>query len=139
MKQVLILFLAVVLFSCSPEARLVQLLKNHPELVSSDTINEDMKVKIDGVMREAHFKNEVTKDTIFIKDRQLTIKYFNDGKTIYLKGICEEVYRQLKIPVSIRNVNPIKEVIKVPWWGYPTLAISIIAIAMLGLYITRKK
>lgn len=58
----------------------------------------------------------------------MTYKYYNDGKTTYLKGKCDTVWAIKEIPVQVHSVNPFKEVHVIKWWDWMTYCISILAI-----------
>lgn len=92
--------------SCSSEQRLARLIKKHPELVSKDTIFKRDTTIVNGVEHDTVFKSGITRDTVIIKDHQLTIKYFNDGKTTYIKGKCDTVFVVKEIPIQINSVQP---------------------------------
>lgn len=114
-KLLLILLISFFLFSCSPTKRLARLVKNHPELVSHDTIFKSDTTILNGVQHDTIFRTQITKDTIIIKDKQLTIKYYNDGKNTYIKGECDTVFVIKKIPVVVNSVNPV-DIIKTGTW-----------------------
>lgn len=106
-KMIKLLFYAfcVTLFvACSPQKRLNRIIRNHPELIKSDTIYKQDTTVVNGVAHDTIFKTQITKDTVTIVDKQLTIKYYNDGKTTYLKGKCDTVWVVKEIPVVVNKV-----------------------------------
>lgn len=125
--------MAISLFACSPEKRLSRLIASHPELVQHDTIIRIDTTIVTGVQHDTIFTTQITKDTITIVDKQLTIRYYNDGKTTYLKGVCDTVKIIEKEPVYINSVNPVKEVHIIKWWDWLAYAISILAILFIIL------
>lgn len=128
MKAIIPILLISILFSCSPQKRLSRLVRLHPELVKSDTIMVHDTTIVLGVVHDTIFRTQITKDTITIIDKQLTIKYYNDGKTTYLKGKCDTVWSIKEIPVTVHSVSPVKEVYVVRWWDWLSRAIALLAI-----------
>ena len=101
-----LLLVAILVTSCSPAVRLAHLLKRNPELISTDTIYKRDTTVVNGVSHDTIFKSGITRDTVIIKDHQLTIKYFNDGKTTYIKGVCDTVFVIKEIPIQVNSVTP---------------------------------
>lgn len=142
MKQALlkIFIFSLFLTSCSPEAKLKRaqkqlynLLKEHHELSRHDTIYKTISVLTPVAKHDTIFKTQITKDTIIIKDKQLTIKYYNDGKTTYLKGVCDTIRITKEVPTYITTISPAKEIHVVKWYDYFAYVISILALIFLGL------
>lgn len=134
----IILLLIPVLFACSPQKRLNRLIKNNPELVKSDTILVKDTLIVDGTSKDTIFQSVVTRDTVTIVRDQLTLKYYSDGKTVYLKGTCDTVKIIREIPVTVRTVSPIREVTVYPFWAYPALWVAILYIALTLAYVLRR-
>jgi len=129
MKKLLILLLIV--SACSPSKRLARLEKNHPELFRVDTIFKVDTFKVEGVRLDTVFKNEITLDTVTIVKDNVIIKYFNDGKTVYLAGETKTVEKIVKYPVTAKAAVIREKVNIVPWWVY--LVFGLCAIVILGL------
>jgi hypothetical protein len=111
--------LAVMLLSsCSPQKRINRILRKHPELLVKDTLHIRDTIMVNGSSTDTVFQTTITKDTVVLKENNLTIKYYNDGKTTYLKGQCDTVrvpYEKL-VPVDrVKNVTEYKE----HWWVTP--------------------
>lgn len=107
MKSLILILISISLFSCSPEKRLARLIDNHPELIKHDTIMRMDTTIIPGIAHDTIFKSTITRDTMVIKDHQLTIRYYNDGKTTYLKGVCDTVWAIKEVPVAVNSINPV--------------------------------
>lgn len=107
-----IFLLVIVLSSCSPEKRLASLLKRHPELVRVDTIFRHDTILVNGSSTDTIFKTQVTKDTIIIRENNLTVKYYNDGKHTYIKGVCDTIRIIREIPIQVNQV----EAKPIGWW-----------------------
>ena len=142
-KRFPIFFLAIILFwlaSCSPEKRLYRLLKNHPELSRHDTTYKSIEVKVNGVIHDTTFLNTITQDTVTIIDKQLTIKYYNDGKKVYIKGICDTIFKEIQVPVTITTISPAKEVPVAYWYDifFRVLAAIFIGWCIVWYFFNRK-
>jgi hypothetical protein len=74
-------------------------------LIKRDTVYRNDTTIINGTIIDTVFKSGITKDTIIIKENNLTIKYFNDGKTTYIKGKVDTVTVIKKIPFIVNSVN----------------------------------
>lgn len=103
-KVVFILF-AVLIASCSPKQRLANLLKRHPELIKTDTVFRRDTIVTKSVNTDTIFRTQITKDTVIIRENNLTVKYYNDGKTTYLKGTCDTIRIFREIPVMVNQVE----------------------------------
>lgn len=136
MKRLLIVLLSLSLFCCTPQKRLNRLVKNHPELVQHDTIFKMDTTVVNGVMHDTIFKTQITKDTVTIIDKQLTIKYFNDGKTTYIKGVCDTVWAVKEVPVMVNNTNAI--ISNETWYEKLMKYLNLIILALLLLLLFRK-
>jgi hypothetical protein len=120
MKLLKILFALIILLSvtsCDPQKRINRILKKHPELITKDTIIVRDTVTIDGTSTDTIFKTQVTKDTVILKEKQLTIKYYNDGKTTYLAGKCDTVKVPVEIKVPVETIKNVTEY-KTHWYDY---------------------
>lgn len=133
MRVLLLLTIPILLISCSPEKRLARLVNKHPELIQRDTVFTSDTTIVQGVVHDTIFKTQITKDTITIIDRQLTYKYYNNGKTTYLKGECKTDTIIKEVPLIVNSVNPVKEVHVIKWWDWLSYAISLLAIAFVIL------
>lgn len=73
-----------------------------------DTLTLHDTIKTERTIKDTLFKH--TKDTVVLKQNNLTVKYFYNTKdsTIYLQGKCDTIIKVItkKIPVSTTNYNP---------------------------------
>lgn len=107
MKQIFLTIFVLTLFvQCTPEKRLARLLSKHPKLIKKDTIFKTDTTIVNGVTTDTLFRTQITKDTLIIRDKQLEIRYYNDGKTTYIKGKCDTIFVIKEIPIQINSVQP---------------------------------
>lgn len=111
------------LCSCSPEAKLrrankqlYNLLKKNPELSRHDTVFQTVDVLIPSKEVDTVFAAILTTDTIVIKKDNVIVKYFNDGKTVYLKGVCDTIRVSVRVPIAVTTIQPAKEVYVTKWY-----------------------
>lgn len=124
----------ILLCGCSPQKRLNRLISKHPELINRDTIYRNDTTIINGTIIDTVFKSGITKDTIIIKENNLTIKYFNDGKTTYIKGKVDTITVIKKVPLIVNSVSvkPLNRKERFVMWVADNLA-WLILVAM-GLF-----
>lgn len=141
MRILFLLTIPLFLISCSPEKRLARLVKSHPHLVSRDTIFRQDTTIIAEVWRDTVFTHTISKDTLVIREKHLEIKYYNDGKNVYLKGKCDTVFVVKEIPVVVNSVNPVTEVNKLTWWQKALMLTGVLALIfiVLDLFVAWKK
>jgi hypothetical protein len=103
-------------------------------LIKRDTIYRNDTTIINGTIIDTVFKSGITKDTIIIKENNLTIKYFNDGKTTYIKGKVDTITVIKKVPLIVNSVSvkPLNRKERFVMWVADNLA-WIVLIAM-GLF-----
>ena len=132
--RLLLIILTLSIFACSPQKRLLRLVKNHPELVKSDTIYNTIHDTIIGVQHDTIIQSGITRDTITIIDKQLSVKYFNNGKTVYIKGECDTIFKQIKVAQYINTVSPIKEIEKpLKWWQIVLMVMGVLSVLFIIL------
>ena len=136
MPFIAVIILLLCIFSCSPEKRLYRLLSKHPELTRHDTVFKTDTITTKRTEHDTTFLNKYSTDTIILHENNMTIKYVNNGKTVYLKGVCDTIRIVKTVPVSVYSVNPVKEVHVFKWWNYLTSAIVLLAI---GFVVFRNK
>lgn len=104
MKTFLAAISLVLACSCSPEARLASLLKNHPELAKRDTLTRiDTITILPGVADTIiHYKQT---DTVIVKENGVTVKYFYNTKdsTVYIKGERDTIRIIREVPVQVNT------------------------------------
>ena len=106
MKHLIPLLTALLLFSCSPQKRLARLIKNNPDLVKSDTVKVHDTTFVKAIHTDTIIKSGITHDTVTIVKDKLVIKYFNNGKTVYLGGDVKRDTIVKEIPVVVNTVTP---------------------------------
>tara|TARA_R110000744_G_scaffold335959_1_gene441289 strand:- start:181 stop:609 length:429 start_codon:yes stop_codon:yes gene_type:complete len=96
MKNVILLFGVIFAVSCSPTKRLHRLIRNNPYLLTvKDTviIKDTIKYNTDRVFRDSIFLiNDARRDTVIIKENNLTIRTYINGDTIYMSGECDTIF-----------------------------------------------
>ena len=93
--------------SCTPERRLSRLIKNHPELVSRDTVWKNDTVRTELVKKDSSFYF-YQRDTVLIKQGNLEIRYFTrQDSTVYIQGKCLPQTIVTRRPYIVNTVNPI--------------------------------
>jgi len=134
------LLMVAFLFSCSPERKLkrankklVQIIQQYPLLVQSDTIFRHDTLIAAKTQHDTIFRSTITKDTVIIRENNLTVKYYNDGKTTYLKGVCDTIKIIREVPFIVNTVSPVKEVHVMKWYDYILYSIAFLAILFVVL------
>jgi len=97
-----IIFLLLMLASCSPQRRLERLVEHHPELRIADTLLiRDTIITLPVVADTALSIMRLT-DTVTISRDRLEIKLVRLNDTIHIKGKCkaDTIVRELRIPVE---------------------------------------
>lgn len=125
-------FLVLLIVCCTPQQRLNNLLKHHPEL-KSDTANVLVKdsfstpdLSLDSAFKQNIFYNEITKgDTVTIYKDKIVTKIFLQHDTIHVKSFVKgsKEVKIIKVPVNKYTVQS-----KINWF-------YIIIAAVLGMAI----
>lgn len=131
MKKI-ILILSILSIGCSPQKRLNRLAENHPELFRVDTVWKYDTVRIEATIFDTILQAGITPDTVVIHDSLMTIRYYNNGKTVYLQGETKEIVKIKKIPVEVRAPIITKIIHKIPWWVWPLIIVLVILIILLA-------
>jgi len=136
MKPILyLLFLLLLLSSCSPQYRLKRLIALHPELKIPDTLFIRDSVIIPQVQVDTMLDLKTIQDTVIIQKDRLQIKLSRIHDTLFLTGKCkgDTVYITRKIPVEkIKIVKPdyLDDFIsKLPW-----IVIGLICLILLFVF-----
>lgn len=130
-KKMLTVALVFTVASCSPVFRHNHLVKKYPYLHTMDTTEQTkyVPVYIEGVQADTVFRDLLRMDTVtMVKDR-ITVKYFRDGDTVYLKGSCdpETIIKKIRVKTPIVYYpEPLK------WWQYQ-IAIFSFSLVSLGV------
>jgi N-acetylmuramoyl-L-alanine amidase len=111
LKSIGLIFAIFLLASCSPQKRLADLVRKHPELVTTDTVYQPIPVIRAEVVRDTVF--EWSTDTITIEKDRLRVDVVMDTitKKIYVKGQCKADTVIVHVPVEVNTIKPV-EVIK---------------------------
>lgn len=117
-EQILLILISIFIFSCSPQARLNRLEKKHPELFKVDTLWRYDTTRIESTQFDTILLAGATKDTITIHDSLMTIRYYSDGKKVYIQGITKTIVKVNRVPYQIKAPVIYKIVHKVPFWVY---------------------
>ena len=128
-----IMIAIIFMCSCSPQKRLNRLLSKHPELVTTDTVYKNDTTVVFGTQIDTVILSGVTVDTLVIREKQLEIKYFNNGKTVYLKGVCDTIVKVKKVisTVNTVSVKPLTRKERFIFWVADN--IWLIVLVLLGL------
>jgi hypothetical protein len=132
----LLLYIFLCLFGCSPERRMSRLVKKHPELLTKDTLRITDTLITKGTLIDSTFY--FTGDTIYIHDSILTIKYFynNETQKHYIEGKVkpDTIIKEIKIPydrVVVKNLN---------WWqeNKDWIILVLPILVVLGMFYRKK-
>lgn len=110
------ILIALLIASCSPQARFTRLITKHPELLTVDTLV--IRDTITLYVPEVHTDTVVTikelTDTITLTKERVTVKawYVPKEKKVYIQGKCDPVY----ITKIVERKVPIRTFEKYPWW-----------------------
>ena len=111
-----LLFISLILLSaCSPQKQLSKLMKNHPEMFQDKTT---VTVRHDTITTKEVHKDSVihnittlSKDTVFIRENHMTIKYlYKGGDSAYLSGVVASYKIPHNDTTIYKNTTIIKEV-----------------------------
>jgi len=117
-KNIIQIILLCLIISCSPQKRLNNLVKKHPELIQKDTL--DLLVRDTIVIKEQSF--DTTTQVIYhdsvtvINNERVILKYFHDTITRelhhYLECKGDTIYKEKIVKVPVDKVI-VKEL---SWW-----------------------
>lgn len=98
-----------------------------------DTLTLHDTITTERTIKDTLFKH--TKDTVVLKQNNLTVKYFYNTKdsTIYLQGKCDTIIKVItkKVPVSTTNYNT-------NFWESNKWLFLILLIGLLVVYVLKK-
>ncbi len=98
------LIFSLFLASCSPQARLANLIKRHPELATRDTITRvDTITILPGAADTLIYYKQT--DTVIVKENGVTVKYFYNTKdsTVYIHGERDTILIVREVPVQVNT------------------------------------
>lgn len=114
------------LFACSPQKRLNRLVRNHPELVRTDTIviKDTIRDTIITNTELVHLDTVISvkelSDTVTIVKENLTIRYYYDTihDKVYLEGQCDTIWIEVPFEKIVEYKVPCDSVTAVtsPKW-----------------------
>lgn len=136
MRVLPILFLFAI--SCSPQKRLDRLLKNHPGLITKDTVFKTDTLLVPSISSDSLFPKDLfydeleRGDTVVIEKERLVTKIFRIHDTIKVSTFApgDTVVRTIKVPMYRIQV---KESSYMPWWVWPVI-LFLAACLFLALY-----
>jgi len=89
----------IALTACTPHKRMARLIKNNPELLSvTDTLKftDTIHFQTERVYRDSVFLiSDARRDTVIVKEKNLTIRTYIKGDTIYSSGECDTVFQTI--------------------------------------------
>jgi hypothetical protein len=108
------ILIALLIASCSPQARFTRLVEKHPELITTDsiTIHDTVRVVVPEVKVDTVVKVNDLLDTIYIEKEQLKVKVWMKGDDVFIEGKCDTVY----IDKIIERRIPVRYYEKTPEW-----------------------
>jgi len=129
--------LILVITSCTPAQRLGRLVKNHPELVSTDTVFKQDTTIIEAVKQDSTFIFTGRTDTFYMEKDRLKIKVIRSHDTLTVQGECKTDTIIKQIPVQVNTTNPVFiQRMKLKQW----LFVILIVAAVIGcIMIFRKR
>jgi len=117
--MVRIIFLLLVLTSCSAKWHIKKAIQKDPSILFRDTVTvvDTFEVITDKVSHDTIFK--VSKDTVILKKDKLTIKHYYHRDSVYLFGECESdtIIKPFEVKVPYEKVV-YKERIKWGWYAF---------------------
>jgi hypothetical protein len=112
----LFIFILLIFFcSCSAQRRFERLIKNHPELLTTDsvTVHDTIRVIVPEVKVDTVVDIQKLLDTVYLQQDQLKVKVWMDRyNKVYIQGQCDTVY----IDKVITRKIPVKYYEKTPLW-----------------------
>jgi hypothetical protein len=130
----LFIFILLIFFcSCSAQRRFERLIKNHPELLTTDsvTVHDTIRVIVPEVKVDTVVDIQKLLDTVYLQQDQLKVKVWMDRyNKVYIQGQCDTVY----IDKVITRKIPIKYYEKTPIWKKLFNKILITLFLLLILY-----
>lgn len=136
----------ILLCGCSHESKLHRaekkigrLIEKFPELIRKDTIYKTDTTYITGYETDTIIKAGITPDTIVIREKHMSIRYYNDGKNVYIKGKVDTFFVTKKIPYIVNSVSvkPLNRKERFVMWVADN--IWLIIILSMGLFWVAKK
>lgn len=129
-----LILLSILLFSCSPEARLHHLLSRHPELAIIDSIHTRDTVIIHGLKLDTSFIFSTKVDSVVLQKEKLHLVIQKVHDTVVIHAALEQdtVYINRVLPVS--KIKVVKESFltsfksMLPWFVIALIALIVLAV-----------
>ena len=135
----ILLFIMLLLSSCSPQQRLQHLLASHPELKASDTLLVKDTLIVPGTSIDTSVNLLNLRDTVVITKDKLVIQLEKKHDTLFIQGKCkaDTIIKTLHIATEkIRVIKPDRVsafIAKIPW-----IVIGLITIVAALIFFFRK-
>jgi hypothetical protein len=126
--------ISIILLSCSPKQRFDRLIKNHPYLLTTDTlvVRDTIRITVPEVKVDTVVKVDQLYDTITIIKDQLKVKVWRVRDSVFINGKCDTVFIdkiiERKVPVRYYEKKDYK------MWGYRILGIMLIFTTLYVIY-----
>ena len=101
----------MILASCTPQKRanrhINKALRLYPEIANTTVSVLHDTIVTESVNIDTVFSHHYSKDTLIMKDKNLTLKYYYNirDSTIYLSGKCDTITVYRDVPISVTNIN----------------------------------
>lgn len=124
-----LVILIIILSSCSAQKRLDRLVKNHPELLQTDTTIVHDTLHTETIKADTIFKDttyfRLLRDTITVTNDRLTIRQYYHRDSIFIEGEClgDTIIREIAVPYE--KVTAVAET-KIPFWVWAIFGLLII-------------
>ena len=141
MKIILYIILSIGLLSCSPKQRFNRFVKNHPWLLTTDTliikdtIRDTIRITIPEVRVDTVVKVDQLYDTVTITKDRLKVKVWRVDDKVYINGKCDTVFIEKPYEKIIERKIPVKYYEKDnKMWLYRILGILFIFLVVYIIY-----
>jgi hypothetical protein len=125
----IILFLVLLLFSCSPQGRINRILKNNPHLIHKDTVKvtDTFDVIVPGVKLDGHIPiSKIRNNPFTFNEENLSIEVEIKDDTLSVRGECDtliiETEREILVPCETPIFHKPRD--KLSWLNIVAYALS---------------
>lgn len=128
--KALFVILLIGLVSCSPQKRLGNLIKNHPELIIHDTAYVHDTTVTSEIISDTTVILKPVRDTITITKDKYHVQIIRTHDTLTVSGGClpDTVYSE-KIIYS-NDVNPVHNICQIPFWIWLIIGFLVILLLL---------
>ena len=140
MRSLSFILILIFIIACSPQKKLNRLIKNHPELLTQDTLNLVIHdtIYVENIHYDTVTQLSYHDSTIVVNNEKVYLKYFYDTLTreIFHEVTCygDTVYYTKEIPIVVEKVI-IKEL---TWWQKYGSIIIISGVLLLFLILLKR-